>query len=64
VRAAVLASFQRWSETKQAFTTGRILPEWRRMPVIYVSHRGDNWHPPEGVGELYSNAEFSIWGRR
>lgn len=55
---------QRWSETKQAFTTGRILPEWRRMPVIYVSHRGDNWHPPEGVRELYSNAEFSIWGRR
>ncbi len=55
---------QRWSESKRAFAEGRILPEWRQTEVIYISDRSRDWHPPDGVAELYRNSEFSVWGKR
>jgi hypothetical protein len=52
---------QRSNEVQQAFSQGRILPEWNRHGVFYVSPAA--WPPPAGVllQRRYGNNEFSIW---
>src|SRR5262249_49865871 len=54
------AQDKRSAEVAQAFHEGRILPQWRQMPVYYVVSRNDNWVPPEGTVELYTNDGFTI----
>jgi hypothetical protein len=54
---------RRRAEVKDAFQNRRILPDWQKMPVLYVSERRQNWQPPENIVELYHNEEFTISGR-
>jgi hypothetical protein len=52
---------QRQEEVDQAFSQGKILPEWKRHGVYFVSPPG--WLPPAqlSLARLYGNPEFSIW---
>src|SRR5262249_36895570 len=56
------AGNQRSAEVTQAFHGGHILPQWERMRVYYVVARNDNWTPPKGMAELYTNDDFIVWG--
>jgi hypothetical protein len=38
------------------------LPQWERMRVYYVVPRNDDWTPPKGRTELYTNDGFIVWG--
>ncbi|HEY6250559.1 MAG TPA: hypothetical protein VI685_11415, partial [Candidatus Angelobacter sp.] len=55
---------QRHADVEQAFLARHLLPEWDRMPVLYVVLRSNtNWSPPPGTAELYRNNQFGVWGR-
>lgn len=53
---------QRAEEVMEAFQRGRILPEWKKIPVYYVSVRSEIWHPPASVTEVYENEQLTIFG--
>jgi hypothetical protein len=55
-------SKRRQAEVKDAFQKGRIVPDWERMPVFYVSLRKEKWRGPAGGVELYHNGGFTIIG--
>ncbi len=52
---------QRQEEVDQAFSSGIILPEWKKQGVYFVSPA--NWAPTPQflLKQLYRNAAFSIW---
>jgi len=52
---------QRSNEVERAFTEGRVLPEWKKHGVFYVSPVA--WPPPAELSleRRYGNNEFSIW---
>ena len=51
------------SESRQAFQSETILPEWTQMPVLYVQRKPQDaaWQPPANAREVYQNAAFCIW---
>lgn len=55
---------ERKAEVEQEFLSGRTLPEWQRMHILYVNERSNPWSPPLNTVELYQNRGFSVWGTR
>ncbi len=51
----------RSNEVERLFREGRVLPEWKKQGVFYVSPAG--WVPPAELSleRRYENSEFSIW---
>jgi hypothetical protein len=51
----------RHTEVERAFSEGRVLPEWKRPGVFYVSPAA--WMPPAELSleRRYQNGDFSIW---
>ena len=52
---------ERKTEVQQEFLSGRTLPEWQRMHILYVNERSNNWTPPLNTVERYQNREFAVW---
>jgi len=52
---------RRHEEVERMFSEGRVLPEWKRQGVFYVSPA--SWLPPAELSleQRYGNSEFSIW---
>lgn len=52
---------RRHEEVERAFSQGRILPEWKRNSVIYVSPVA--WSPPADLSlrRGYANSDVAIW---
>jgi hypothetical protein len=55
---------RRRDEIESLYGEGRVLPEWKRESVFYVSPAA--WLPPAGLSleRRYGNNDFSIWASR